>query len=339
MKNNKYKVLIVAPAWVGDVVMSQTLFKVLKDQYQERLELDVLANKIMLPLLSRMPEVNEVILSPFRHGKLDLIQRAKIGWQLRSKRYDQVFILPNSLKSAITPFFAGIKIRTGFLGESRYILVNDYYKLNPLELPLMVERFCALANSGKLYQQISYPKLMIDIDNQKLLCQKFKLDEIKPTIAFCPGAEYGPAKRWSTEYFAALANLLSKDGYQVVLLGSANDVAISSKIVDQVTDKGQVIDLCGKTNLSDVVDLLALAKYVITNDSGLMHIAAAVGSKVVAIYGSTSPKFTPPLTSTAKILSVKLDCSPCFQRTCRFGHYNCLRFIPPEKVYASLDGF
>lgn len=332
---NKYKVLIIAPAWVGDMVMSQTLFKLLKSQYGERLVLDVFANDWAKDILRRMPEVDNVITNPFLHGKLALLKRVKLGLKFRHEKYDQVFVLPNSLKSAITPLFSKIKKRTGFVGESRYIFLNDIYRLNRQKLPRMIDRFCALLNRGNLLSNIPNPELIIDTQNQIKLVSTLQLDTRKKLVAFCPAAEFGPAKRWFPEHFAALADMLINDGYQVVILGSNKDTVISNEIINHARNK-TIIDACGKTNLVDAVDLLGLANYVVTNDSGLMHIACAVGSNVVAIYGSSSPNFTPPLSAKAQILQIPLECSPCFARTCRFEHYNCLRFITPNMVYEKI---
>jgi heptosyltransferase-2 len=331
----QYKILIIAPAWVGDMVMAQTLFKALKKKHKESLVLDVFAPSFAGGLISRMPEVNNIIINPFPHGKINLLQRIKSGFNLRKNNYNQVIVLPNSLKSAITPFFAKIKKRTGFVGESRYGLLNDIYKLDKAKLPLMIDRFCALNNNGKKPDIIEWPELSVDTINQKSLLEKFNINSEIPIIAFCPAAEYGPAKRWPPEYFAELADLLSC--YQIIILGSSKDTEISNSIINKIHNKTKIFDLCGKTSLSDTVDILAMAKYVITNDSGLMHIACTTNTNVIAIYGSTSTLFTPPLSKKAQVLQVKLDCSPCFERTCRFGHYNCLNNITPDLVMKQLS--
>lgn len=325
-----YKVLVIAPSWVGDMVMSQTLFKLLYEKHGDNLELHVFANSWASGIIARMKEVNHVLTNPFPHGSLALFSRIKFGIKLRREKYDQVFILPNSLKSAILPFFAGIKKRTGFVGESRFGLINDIYQLDKTKLPQMVERFCALMNNGDRPDNIPYPSLLIDNTNQIELAAKFGLDISRKIIAFCPAAEYGPAKRWLPEHFVTLFKMLFNDGHQVIILGSNKDIAIGKQIEESAPN---IINLCGKTNLTDVVDLLALASDVVTNDSGLMHIACAVGSHVIALYGSSSPTFTPPLSDKSDILNIKLYCSPCYQRTCRFGHYNCLRLITPDMVY------
>lgn len=332
---SKYKILIIAPAWVGDLVMSQTLLKLLQKKYQNNVTIDVFAGKFLHGIISRMPEVNNILENPFAHKEFSLLKRIKLGFSIRKNKYDEVIVLPNSLKSAIMPFFTGIKTRTGFIGESRYILLNNYFKLNKIALPLMIDRFCAIGNDGHKANTIDFPNLTINSQNLNTLISKFGLDKNKITLAFCPAAEYGPAKRWPPDYFAKLAELLGDDKYQIIILGSDKDTKISSLITNNTNRS--IIDLCGKTNLSDTVDILSFAMYTITNDSGLMHIAASVGSKIIAIYGSTTDSFTPPLSKNKEIIKVALDCSPCFARTCKFGHYNCLKLITPEMVLEKIN--
>lgn len=329
------KILIIAPAWVGDLVMAQTLFKLLRSKYQSGLTLDIFASKFLHPIISRMPEIDNIIENSFQHKELKLRQRIRFGLNLRKKKYDEVIILPNSIKSAIMPFFAGIKKRTGFIGESRYILINNYYKLDKTILPLMIDRFCALANEGNKVIDINFPLLKIDTNNQGILRRQFNLDKNKIMIAFCPAAEYGLAKRWPPEYFARLANLLDSNIYQIVILGSKKDKEIAEQILE--CSNFPIVNLCGKTDLKDVVDILALCEHTITNDSGLMHTAASVNSHIIAIYGSTSENFTPPLTKNAEIVKINLECSPCFARTCKFGHYNCLKMILPEMILEKIS--
>lgn len=336
MSEKKYKILVIAPVWVGDLVMSQTLFMQLKNKYKDALQLDIFASELTQDLVMRMPQVHQVLINPFKHGKLSLIKRIVLGVKLRAESYDEVIILPSTLKSAVTPFFAKIKKRTGFIGESRYWLINNIYKLDKKQLPRMIDRYCALANDGIKPSNIKYPELKIDTKNQWVLVHKFVIDIAKPIIAFCPAAEYGPAKRWLPEHFATLADLLFNMGYQILLFGGGKDKDLGQQIINLAINQDNILNLCGKTSLTDVADLLTLSKCVVTNDSGLMHISCAVQANVVAIYGSSSPNFTPPLSDTTKILRVKLECSPCFKRTCRFGHYNCLRFVAPFDVLTAI---
>lgn len=325
---NKEKILIIAPNWIGDIVMSQTLFIMLKEKYQNNLILDVFANQWTEDILKRMPEVNNVIINPFKHGELSLIRRIKFGIKLKAYQYDQVFILTNSFKSAIIPFFAQIKKRTGFLGEFRYFLLNDIYKLDKIKLPRLVDRFCYLISNNQY--EIKSPNLVTNKTNQNILIKKYDLEN-KKIIIFAPGAEYGPAKRWPTNKFAILSDLLIAHNYLIIILGSQKDKKFANEIIQNSKNKN-ILDLTAATTLSDTVDIISLAQYTISNDSGLMHIASATPTKVIAIYGSSSPNYTPPLSKYAKIIKFDIECSPCFARICKFKHYNCLNFINPELI-------
>jgi heptosyltransferase-2 len=327
------KVLIVGPAWVGDMVMAQSLF-ILLQRNHPGVEIDVIAPAWSTPLLQRMPEVRRPVEMPVGHGELGLAVRYRIGRQLRGEGYEQAIVLPRSFKSAITPFFAGIQRRTGYRGEMRFGLINDMRPLDKSRLPGMVQRYVALGlewDAELPPAEIPQPRLEVDAQNQQRLLKELDLTLDRPTVAFMPAAEYGPAKRWPPEYFAELAQKLVSEGRQVWLFGSAKDTPLCRDI-QTAAGKG-VKDVSGKTRLEDAVDLLALVERAVTNDSGLMHVAAAVGSKVIAIYGSSSPVYTPPLSDRAEVVYLGLECSPCFERECPLGHYRCLRDISPEGVF------
>lgn len=335
MKNMK-KILIVGPAWVGDMVMAQTLFILLKQQ-QPNISIDVLAPNWSNPLLERMPEVNQALNLPIGHGKLALLQRYKIAKQLSQQHYQQVIILPNSFKSALVPFFAKIPLRTAWRGEYRYGLINDMRILDKTQLPLMVERFMALAlnNNAHLPKPLPRPCLQVNANNVKAALSKFNLDpHSKPILVLCPGAEFGPAKRWPEQHYASIAAQQLKQGWQVWLFGSLKDRPTAAKINHLCNN--QCEDLTGKTALAEAIDLLSLSHKVVSNDSGLMHIAAALNRPLVVIYGSSSPKFTPPLNDQKQILQLDLECSPCFKRTCPLQHLDCLVQLQPERVEKAL---
>lgn len=331
------KILIVAPAWVGDMVMGQTLLKELKKKHKD-VVIDILVNAWAKDVALRMPEVNQVFINPFKHGEFGLVKRIKLGLELRKNKYDQIFVLPNSWKSAIIPFFAGGIKRTGFVGESRYGLLNDIYKLDKQALPKMIDRFCALANHGKAVKDISYPEFRVDIANQTATLKHLGLNKNKPIVCFAPGAEFGPAKRWPTTHFAKLADLLTSKGYQIFVVGSNKEDDLANEIMQLAKENKDIHNLCGKTSLIDVIDIMGCCHSIVSNDSGLMHVAAAVNkAKLIAVYGSSSPIFTPPLSDKADILQIKLDCSPCFKRTCKFGHYDCLTSITPQMVLECIE--
>jgi len=328
------KALIVAPSWIGDAIMAQPMFARLHARFPG-LQLDALAPRWVAPVLQRMGEISEVLDSPFGHGQLSLKPRWRLARELAARGYDAVYVLPNSLKSALVPFMAGIPRRIGFTGESRYGLINVRHHLDKSALPLMVERFAQLAEvpGGALPKPIFYPKIRSTAADQGKTLAELGLERPARLVAFCPGAEYGPAKRWPTAHFAALAKKLAERGCAIWLFGSPKDHAVAEEISQLAP--GLCRNLCGATSLGQAVDLLAMAELVVCNDSGLMHVAAALDRPLVTLYGSSSPGFTPPLSNQADILSLNLDCSPCFKRQCPLGHLDCLNKLMPERVLAA----
>ncbi len=336
MAEPKDKILVIGPSWVGDMVMAQSLFMTLKQQHPD-CRIDVMAPAWSFPLLERMPQVSGAIEMPLTHGQFGLRQRRQLGKQLRTERYDQAIVLPNSWKSALVPFFAGIPRRTGFLGEFRWGLLNDPRRLDKGALKMTVQRFVALAlpADAKHPPECPVPELVIDGADQQRVRDRFALAGDQPVLALCPGAEYGPAKRWPAEHYAELAKRKLADEWAVWLFGSDKDREVAERI-NRLT-AGRCRDFSGKTSLAEAVDLMSLADVVVSNDSGLMHVAAALNKRLVAIYGSSDPGFTPPLNRQAKIIDLKLDCSPCFARECPLGHTDCLTRISPGQVLAAID--
>ena len=328
------RTLVVAPSWIGDAVLSHPLLVRLKERDPQG-SIDVLAPSWALPVYRRMPEVAQAISLPFGHGDLKLGERRRFAKALPA--YDRAIVLPNSFKSALIPWHAGIPVRTGYRGEMRYGLLNDLRALDPDKLPLIVERYAALAQpAGEEFARTNAePRLRTDEAARRATATKYGLDLARPVAVFAPGAEYGPAKRWPARHFAELAKTLAARGYQVWLLGSATDAAITAEI--QRLCDGICVDLAGRTSLDEAIELMSFAARVVTNDSGLMHVAAALDRPTVAIFGSSSPAFTPPLSRRARIVTLKLECSPCFQRECPLGHTNCLVTLEPARILEALD--
>ena len=335
--NAPEKILILGPAWVGDMVLAQSLFKTLKKEHSN-CQIDVAAPAWTLPLLERMPEVTKAISLPFKHGELAFWKRIQFGKSLRNQGYTQAIILTNSLKSALLPFAAKIPQRTSFLGEMRYGLINDIRPLDKTKLPRTVDRFVSLglAKNSVMPKKISNPQLSADKKNAIATLER--LGKEKPrnkVLGLCPGAEYGEAKRWPAEHYAEVANAALKNGWEVWLFGSDKDVPVTNAIND--LSGHQCLNLGGKTKLGEAIDLMSLCDTVISNDSGLMHVAAALGKKLIAIYGSSDPHHTPPMSSKAVIEYLSLECSPCFERACPLGHLNCLKQIEPRNVIADIN--
>ena len=331
------KILVVGPAWVGDMVMAQSLFKLLRHN-NPGAAIDVVAPAWSEPLLARMSEIRRTVLMPVGHGQLGLGARLRIGRAIRAERYDRAIVLPRSLKSALVPFFARVPMRTGFRGELRYGLLNDVRKLDRNRLDQTVKRFLVLGQPpGHPLPEPPAPSLDVDPANLADLIQRLNLSDTVPAVALMPGAAYGPAKCWPLEYFAELAKTIVRAGAAVWVLGSEGERDDGKIICDTAGQNAH--NLCGHTRLEDAVDLLSVARVAVTNDSGLMHGAAAAGTQVVAIYGSTSPQFTPPLTKRASVTYLDLDCSPCFERNCPLGHLNCLRQITPQQIHETVSEF
>lgn len=329
-------VLVIGPAWVGDMVMAQSLFMTLR-QREPAPAVDVVAPAWSLPILERMPEVRRAIPLPVGHGELAFGRRWRLGRSLREAGYQQAIVLPRSAKAALPALAAGIPRRTGYRGEYRYGLLNDIRPLDRQRLYRTVDRFVALGLAPDAPQPPPIPEPALAISEPERHAARAALglnNQDAPVLALCPGAEYGPSKRWPAEYYAEVARARQAVGWQVWLFGSQKDRPVTRAISQAAPG---CVDLAGRTQLGQAIDLLACADLVISNDSGLMHIAAATGSPVVALYGSSDPGYTPPLTSRRRILHLGLECSPCFQRECPLGHLNCLRQMPPAQVLEAGD--
>jgi heptosyltransferase-2 len=330
------RLLVIAPSWIGDTLLAQPLLARLRARHPG-LRIDAVAPDWTAPVLRRMPEIDEVVEVPFRHGELALGGRIRLAARLRRRGYGEAIVLPNSFKSALVPFLAGVPRRIGFRGEARYVLLNVRHRLDEAALPLMAERYLQLAEAPGRPVERPIPAVRIEVDEANLLItvSRLGLDRSRPVVALCPGAEYGPAKRWPTRHFASLARALAARGRSVWLIGSPGDRAIGDEIVQLAA--GEALNLCGRTDLAAAIDLLSVAEAVVTNDSGLMHVAAALGKPLVALYGSSSPAHTPPLSSRARVVKLELECSPCYARDCPLGHFRCMTELGPERVAAEID--
>lgn len=331
------RVLVIAPSWIGDTIIAQPLLMRLKARDPGG-EIDALAQPWVAPVLRAMPQIADVIESPLRHGRLDLGLRWRLARRLAAAGYHEAIVLPNSWKSALLPFLARITVRTGFVGESRYGLLNRIHELDTVALPRQVDRYARLAQppGERLRQPLPEPRLTRNAPREAATLAALGLASAHEPVVFCPGAEYGPAKRWPTAYYAELARALTARGHDVWLVGSAKDAPVAEQIVAQ--SAGAALSLCGRTSLAQALDLIGAARLVVSNDSGLMHVAAALGRPLVALYGSSSPDYTPPLSAKAAIIWRRPECSPCFKRVCPLGHFRCMNELTPAEVLETVTG-
>jgi lipopolysaccharide heptosyltransferase II len=324
------RILIVAPSWVGDAILSEPLVAMLREPLGDPI-VDVLAPPWCAPIYQRMRGIRRVIENPVGHRELGWAKRVALAKTLRPHDYTRAFILPNSFKSALVPWFARISRRIGYVGEARSVLLTDARRLDRKAYPRLVDRFVALAGkSGEVLPTVSAPALVPNTANAGEAIRALGLSTRRPVAIFCPGAEYGPAKRWPTEHFATLARRMIDAGYAVWVIGSPNDLSAADPLAALVPE---IRNACGRTDLGTAIDLLATARVVVSNDSGLMHAAAAVGVPLVALFGSSSPAYTPPLSPLARVARIDIVCSPCFQRVCPLGHFKCMRELSPNVVY------
>lgn len=338
-------ILIIAPNWIGDAVMTQPLLAALKSQYPAS-TIDVLASTWVAPIYRACSEVNHVIEANFQHKQLQWGLRKQLANDLRLRGYQACFILPNSLKSALIPWMANIPFRIGYRGELRFGLINIALN-NPSKInrPPMVEHYLALSqllsDEETLAAKALTPKLNVSSSAKQSIDKKLSDANIdsKSVFIFCPGAEYGPTKRWPASHFAELANHLAQQlpNANIILLGSKSDHELAKAILQQSQDSVKIHNWCGNTSLDEAIAFIGVAKAVVSNDSGLMHIAAALKTPQIAIFGSSDPAHTPPLSENAKVIWLNLPCSPCHKKECPLGHLKCLNDILPQQVLATLN--
>lgn len=337
------KCLLIGPAWVGDMIMAQVVPLILTQLHPD-IEIHMAAPQSTLALAQRMPQIAQTHLIPFKHGGLDFWQRRAWSLQQKQQQFDRAIVLPNTWKSALLTYWSSIAVRTGWRGEYRYGLLNDCRQPQLTQYPLMVQRYAALAYpaSEPLPEHLPKPSLQVNLVTQATLAAQYSYRPEQPLVVLCPGAEFGSAKRWPIEHFAELAQQMLAEGWQVWVMGSHKEQLLaaqitqslmSNKTADLMPPPGYQ-DLTGRTHLLEALDLLALADAVVSNDSGLLHMAAALNRPTVAIYGSSTSRFSPPLMAMERmqIIEQNLNCRPCFQRECPLVHLYCLRSISAQRV-------
>ena len=336
-KNGILRTLVISPNWIGDAVMAQPLLQLLHQQ-DPLSPIDILAPGWVAPVWRAMAEVDTVIEAPFRHGALQLAERRAFARQLKARGYGAASVLPNTLKFALIPWLAGIPKRVGYRGEMRYGLLNALHRDDKKAPRAMVPFYAALAHAPSPQAPVDLPRPALRVTAQQIseVLALTGLSAEAPLVAFAPGSEFGSAKRWPSGHFAKLAESI-RDAHpeaQIVLLGSAKDREVCEEIVAAA---GFVRNLAGVTTLSQAITLIGRANAVVSNDSGLLHIASALNRPVVAIYGSTDPDHAPPFSEIAVSLSLRLACSPCRKRECPLGHHRCMQDLAPAMVWAPLQ--
>ncbi|MBC7415101.1 MAG: lipopolysaccharide heptosyltransferase II [Herminiimonas sp.] len=336
------RILIISPNWIGDAVMAQPLLQLLRAQ-QPDYPIDVMAPPSVAPVWRAMAEVDTVLETPFRHGALQWRERRAFAAQLRLRGYGAAYVLPNTLKFALVPWLARIPRRVGYRGEMRYGLLNVIHH-DQKDVPRpMVPFYAALAappvRQAAGLASLPKPRLQVASSVRQAVLVRFGIDTAAPLVVFAPGAEFGNAKRWPTGHFARLgqAILAHYPTASIVLLGSPKDRPVCARITAAAGEVAALRNLAGETSLDDAIALIAAATAMVSNDSGLLHVASALNRPVVAIYGPTDPLHAPPFSDVARSLYLGLDCAPCRQRECPLGHHHCMEKLLPEMVWQPLQ--
>jgi len=326
------RILVIGPAWVGDMILAQSLFKALKRR-DPQAHLAVAAPAFTHPLLGLMPEVDEALTLPFAHGEARLVDRWRFGRALKGKGFGRGIVLPGSFKAALPLRAAGIGRRIGYRGEGRSVLLSDA-RPDDRRHRRTVDRFVALADDpDEPPAAVEPPRLRLPQGATAAAREALGLGASdRPLLALCPGAEYGPAKRWPARHFAVVARHWLAVGGQVQLFGGAGDRPAAEALMAALGQNPAVENLVGRTTLAQAAALLAGAQAVVANDSGLMHLAAALGRPLIALYGPSDPALTPPLAADAQVLALDLDCRPCHARRCPLVHHKCLEELSPRVV-------
>lgn len=326
-------ILLVPYMWIGDFVRCHSVVKLLKARFPGR-EIDVLTTTLCAPLLDYMPGVRKGIVCDLPRKKLALSQHRALGVRLRAERYSSAYVMPRTWKSALAPMLAGIPERVGFAGELRFGLLNDI-RFGERQLPRMIDRCGMLALPKGAAMPADWPKPELDVPAAAAAewrAQRGWPNDGRPVIAFAPGA-VGPSKRWT--YFAELAQKLTTEGLAVWVLGSPAEAPLAAEIVAAAGPAAR--DLTSP-DLRNALLALKCASAAVSNDSGLVHVAAAIGTPTVGIFGPTSPWHWAPLNPLAAIVETQTDvpCRPCHKPTCRLVHHRCMRDIPTDQVLPAI---
>ena len=327
--DHRPKTLIIGPNWLGDIILSIPLLKSLRSKGHH---ITYMAPKSYQPIINKIKEIDLFIPTSFTSGKLEFRKRRVLGHSLR-QTFDQSYILPNSWKSAHIAYAAKIPHRAGFLGEVRWGMLTHIHR-KPLD-PLISTAQKFLSLSGASLTPEYYPQLQINNEQQQKLINTYGLNPHKKILALCPGAIFGPSKRWPLYHFISLTTFFPTHEWDIYLFGGP----LEKNLADEFSSRcpREFYNFVGKLSLDEMTDLLSLASVSVTNDSGLLHVSAALNLKIVALYGSTHPKIAPPLCKHHRIHYLNLPCQPCKKRICPLSHLKCLHDVTAEEVYQSIE--
>jgi heptosyltransferase-2 len=332
-ENRGSPILVVPYMWIGDFVRCHSVVKLLKARFPDR-PVDVLSTTLCAPLTDYMPGLRQAVVVDLPRSRIALKHQLALARRLAQENYGSVLVMPRTWKSALAPFMARIPERTGFVGELRFVLLNDIRR-GEKKLPRMVDRCAALAlpSAAALPSEWPLPELKVARAEIETWRRRLGLNfDSRPVVVLAPGA-VGPSKRWRASDYAALARRLIAEDFAVWVVGGPEEKSLAAAIIGETGAR----DLTGH-DLRNAILALAAASVAVSNDSGLLHVAAALGTPAIGIFGPTSPWHWAPLNPLAETIESKteVECRPCHKPVCRFGHHRCMVEIPPEQVLAAV---
>jgi len=324
-------ILIIPYMWIGDFVRGHTVVRVLRERWPNR-PVDLLTSSLCAPLVDYMPGVRQGIVWDLPRSRLALARQWGLAALLRARNYRTALVMPRTWKAAIAPTLAGIPERVGFVGELRFGLINCW-RWGEKALPRFIDKNAALAlpDGAALPPEWPVPQLRLPAGEAERWRQDKGLGA-GPAIAFAPGS-VGASKRWT--YYPQAARMLADRGFDVWVIGGPGEKALASEIV--ATGGQRVRDLTG-TDLRNGILAMAAANVAVSNDSGLMHIAAALATPTIGIFGPTSPYHWAPLNGLAATVqtSTVVPCQPCHRPVCKLNNHRCMRDIPAADVVETI---
>lgn len=328
------RLLIRSTNWIGDAIMTTPAVRAIRRNFPNA-RISMLAKPWVAPVFAHSPHVDEIIVFDAGGRHAGVFGTLRLAKDLRKGRYDAAILLQNAIEAAIIAFLAGIPRRIGFDTDGRRLLLtHPVHRTKAIKAIHQTGYYLKILEGAGMTAGRPTLELHLDPADTRRAAQmraEFGIAPGRPLIGLNPSATFGPAKQWFPERYAALGDLLNKElGALILIFGGPSDRELGRTITGLMS--APAIDLSGRTSLGEAMALIDRCTAFVTNDSGLMHVAAALGTPLVAVFGSTNWTTTSPFSDTSRIVRVPIACSPCMQPVCPLGHMNCMRQVSVAMV-------
>ncbi len=333
------RLLVRATNWIGDAVMTTPAVRAIRENFP-RAEISLLAKPWVVPVFQNSPHVDRIVVYEAKGRHRGTGGRLRLARDLRRHRFDAAILLQNAIEAALITWLAGIPLRVGFDTDGRRLLLtHPVHRTRQVKTIHQTGYYLAMLAGAGLHIGSAELFLQLGADDRRRAARRlaqWDISKNKKLIGINPSATFGPTKQWFPERFAALADRLQATYDAVVaIFGGPGDRVLGDRIAAAM--RRPPIDLCGRTGLGEAMALIAACHLFITNDSGLMHVAAALDVPLVAIFGSTNPVTTGPFSTNSRVVKSAVDCAPCLKPQCPLGHMNCMRDITVDMVFAAAE--